>query len=48
MKELTYEDWLENPTPRKMWVWDNNESMKKKYKVVYFLQISVARKLPYL
>ena len=38
MKEVTYEDWLKNPTPRKMWVWDRNESMKKQYKVVYFLK----------
>lgn len=36
MKELTYEDWLENPTPRKMWVWDDEEDVKKQYKVVYF------------
>lgn len=26
MKELTYEDWLKNPTPRLMWVWDSSES----------------------
>ena len=38
MKELTYEDWLENPTPRKMWVWVRDESVKKQYKVVYFSQ----------
>lgn len=38
MKEVTYEDWLENPTPRKMWVWDRDESVKKQYKVVYFSQ----------
>lgn len=38
MKKLTYEDWLENPTPRKMWVWDRDESVKKQYKVVYFSQ----------
>ena len=22
MKEVTYEEWQENPTPRMMWVWD--------------------------
>ena len=30
MKEVTYEDWQKNPTPRMMWVWnysvDKNES----------------------
>ena len=25
MKELDYEDWQKNPTPRKMWVWNDNE-----------------------
>ena len=38
MKEVTYEEWQENPTPRKMWVWDHDESVKKQYKVVYFSQ----------
>ena len=38
MKELTYEDWLKNPTPRMMWVWDDNvEKEKVKRKVVYIL-----------
>ena len=23
MKEVTYEDWQKNPTPRMMWVWDS-------------------------
>ena len=36
MKEVTYEDWLKNPTPRLMWVWDNSESNKKQRKVIYF------------
>ena len=35
MKELTYEDWQKNPTPRIMWVWDNNENNKKQLKVIY-------------
>ena len=26
MKEVTYEDWQKNPTPRTMWVWDNIEN----------------------
>ena len=37
MKELTYEDWVKNPTPRFMWVWDSNEHTKVQRKVIYFL-----------
>ena len=38
MKEVTHEDWLKNPTPRVMWVWDDNaEKEKVKRKVVYIL-----------
>ena len=38
MKEVTYEDWQKNPTPRMMWVWDDNvEKEKVKRKVVYIL-----------
>ena len=36
MKELTYEDWQKNPTPREMWVWDDNKKVILKRKVVYF------------
>ena len=36
MKEVTHEDWLKNPTPRMMWVWDD-ESSRKKLKVLYIL-----------
>ena len=36
MKEVTYEDWQENPTPREMWVWDDYEEDKKKRKTLYF------------
>ena len=36
MKELTYEDWVKNPTPRMMWVWDDNAKVKRK--VVYFIE----------
>ena len=39
MKEVTYEDWQKNPTPRMMWVWDGNEVAKVKRKVVYILNI---------
>ena len=37
MKEVTYEDWQKNPTPRMMWVWDNDETERKKHKVIYVL-----------
>lgn len=42
MKELTYEDWQKNPTPRMMWVWDNDVEKKEKQKVVYVLNNSGA------
>ena len=38
MKELTREDWMQNPTPRMMWVWGEDETRKKKKKVIYFLE----------
>ena len=28
MKEVMHEDWLKNPTPRMMWVWDNDDDIK--------------------
>ena len=37
MKEVTYEEWQKNPTPRMMWIWDNNKNAKQKRKVIYFL-----------
>ena len=37
MKELTYEDWIKNPTPRMMWVWDYDEERMEKHKVLYIL-----------
>ena len=36
MKVITYEEWLRNPTPRMMWVWDVNERDKVQRKVIYF------------
>ena len=36
MKEVTYEDWIKNPTDRLMWVWDNDENKKEQRKVIYF------------
>ena len=35
MKEVTYKDWIKNPTPRMMWVWDFDEGKKQKLKVIY-------------
>lgn len=35
MKELTYEDWVKNPTPRMVWVWDDFEEDKVLRKVIY-------------
>ena len=37
MKEVTYEEWQKNPTPRMMWVWDDKDKEKIKRKVVYIL-----------
>lgn len=34
MKEVTYEEWVKNPTPRMMWVWDSSFEDKKKAKVI--------------
>lgn len=35
MRELTHEEWMKNPIPRMMWVWDGNETSKEKRKVIY-------------
>ena len=37
MKEVTYEEWQKNPTPRMMWVWDSIGDAKEQRKVIYFL-----------
>ena len=42
MKELTHEDWMKNTTPRVMWVWDSNETSKKKRKVIYVSEYAMA------
>ena len=34
MKEVTYEDWQKNPTPRMMWVWNSNVEDKEQAKVI--------------
>lgn len=35
MKEVTHEEWLKNPTPRLMWVWNSSFKNKGKAKVIY-------------
>ena len=34
MKEVTYEDWQKNPTPRIMWVWNSDVEDKVQAKVI--------------
>ena len=41
MKEVTYEDWQKNPTPRVMWVWSFDEDHKVQRKVIYVLKADV-------
>lgn len=43
MKEVTYEDWQKNPTPRMMWCWNEDEMYKVKRKVVHVLRNNLAR-----
>ena len=38
MKEVTYEEWQKNPTPRMMWCWNWDEEAKIKQKVVYMIK----------
>lgn len=35
MKVITYEEWMKNPTPRMMWVWDDDETCRGKLKVIH-------------
>ena len=42
MKEVTYEDWQKNPTPRMMWVWDNLENAKVQRKVIYISELGIS------
>ena len=41
MKEVTYEDWQKNPTPRMMWIWDSFENDKKRRKVIYISELGI-------
>ena len=43
MKEVTYEDWVKNHTPRMMWVWNEDKMHKVKRKVVYVLRNTYAK-----
>ena len=38
MKEVTYEDWQKNPTPRMMWVWNSKVEDKVKRMVLFFTE----------
>ena len=35
MKEVTYEEWQRNPTPRMMWVWNATVENKVQAKVIF-------------
>ena len=41
MKEVTYEEWQKNPTPRMMWVWNSKVEDKVKAKVIHILSNGV-------
>ena len=43
MKEVTYEEWIKNPTPRMMWVWDYAKEHKVRRKVVYVIKNVVSK-----
>ena len=38
MKEVTYEEWQKNPTPRVMWVWNSKVEDKVKRMVLFFTE----------
>lgn len=38
MKEVTYEDWQKNPTPRVMWVWNSNVENRLKRMVLFLTE----------
>ena len=42
MKEVTYEDWQKNPTPRMMWVWDSVGDAKVQRKVIYISELGIS------
>ena len=38
MKEVTYEEWQKNPTPRMMWVWNSKVEEKVKRMVLFLTE----------
>ena len=42
MKEVTYEEWQKNPTPRMMWVWDSIGDAKVQRKVIYISELGIS------
>lgn len=42
MKEVTYEGWQKNPTPRMMWVWDSIGDAKVQRKVIYISELDIS------
>ena len=43
MKEVTYEDWQKNPTPRMMWVWNSTVECKVKRMVLFLTERNSSR-----
>ena len=43
MREVTYEDWQKNPTPRMMWVWNSTVECKVKRMVLHFTERNLSR-----
>ena len=43
MKEVTYEEWQKNPTPRMMWVWDSKVEDKVKRMVLFLTERNPSR-----
>ena len=41
MKEVTYEDWQKNPTPRLMWVWNRDIEDRLQVKVICVIKPDV-------
>ena len=43
MKEVTYEDWQKNPTPRMMWVWNATVEDKVQAKVIFVAKADMCK-----
>ena len=43
MKEVTYEEWQKNPTPRMMWVWNSKVEDKVKRMVLFLTERNPSR-----